>query len=947
MTRHQASMIPGRPRARGPRRPGGLRGWVRRGQSRWRGAWARRAVRTAAAVLAAAALGGGVVTGVYFAGRHDAFPAGRIALESGEAWVTSEQIGSLTLLDGVAGRVVASVQVAVAGESLSATQAGANAFAVDQSEGTLVRVDGSTLMAGDDHIVLGDTGATVQTFVGNGILYAVDGVRGTVTRYDAADLHQLGGQVLLAGELANSTYTGVVDPDGRLWLLNQGNGDLVWMDPDGGYGEVGHRFGADATLSLTEGRPAVADPASQSAYLLGPGGSIAAAIPIALTTQDQVVSDGSPAQSALLMTSGTRGVYQNCPFALGHCEPAIDLPTGHRYGPAVEASGYVFIPDYTTGGAWVLDPSDAFAPRQVSVLGFGAYYQLFADNGLVFYNDPADDQAGTLSSGGARPIPKYATAAPSASPAAGGGSSSHAPVRSAPPSRTPDASPGAGSSGTATAAPGTGGASPSSATPSQSPTNPPGLPFGILHLIVDPPSSIVVGDTVTVSAQISGGPPDAWQWTVTDQATGTVAATSTGSTVSHDFTTAGTYLVTLQVEKVGAASAESTATFTVTAPTVDLHCGELISSSVTLEQDLNCSGDGLIIDGNDLTLDLHGHTVTGDGSGDGITLASGAGPVSGVTVENGTVTDFDNGLYLGSNGAEQTQIDAVQFIKDGTSGQIPEGGQNASAAAINFETAVEQSVSFSSDVIDQKSLDGFVFNSAAFNGLGTVEFTGTSFQGGEFNIYTPDNWSSQIPTSLNLMDDRFVNTTTLLADLEDSTFTENTFDNSEVVNSCIGGTTGVSFTNNTFTSAINALTVTGMSDEEIEGNTFQNDRIGMEVDIEDPADTGIKVQDNHFLDNGAAGLVVEDTSGSSVTLDISGNVATHNGDAPAGDTDRGGNHIADGIHVYAASGGITLGSNTADDNAAYGIWASTGEATGSGNTATGDPDGCLPASLCG
>jgi hypothetical protein len=891
------------------------------------------------ATTASVALGAGMVAGAYFAGRHDAFPASRITLESGEAWVASDQLGALTLLDGVAGRVVASVDVAQRGDTLAATQLGADAFAVNQAQGTLVRVDGSTLMAGSVHIALGDTGSSVQTFAGADVLYAVDGVRGTLTRYDAGDLHQLGDQVLLTDELARSTYTGVVDADNRLWLLNQDNGDLVWMDPDGTHGELDRRFGASATLSVTDGRPAVADPTSQSAYLLGAGGSIDAAIGITLTQLDQVVSDGSPAQSALLMTSGVRGVYQTCPFALGHCEPPIDLPIGHRYGPAVEASGYVFVPDYSTGGAWVVDPSGAAAPRSVPVLGFAADYQLFADNGLVFYNDPADDLAGTLTPGGARPITESAAVTPSATPIA----AVSVPPRSAPPVT---AAPTAGSSAAAST-----GATASSApvTPSRSPSSrpsPPSAGFGILSLTVDP-ARPVVGDTVTVSAQISGGPPDSWQWTVTDQATGTTAATSTGPSVSRELTTAATYLVTLEVAK-GAQSAEFSTTFTVSAPTVSLSCGEVISTSVTLLQNLTCAGNGLVIDGNDVTVDLAGHTVAGDGTGDGIAIASGAGVVTGVTVENGTVTGFLNGLYLGANGAEDTQVDSIHFDADGTTGEIPEGGQDASAAAINFDTAVEQSVSFSSDVIDQgpSKATGYVFNSAAFNGLGSVAFTGTTFENGAFNIYTPDNWSSQIPTTLSLIDDDFDNAPASLADLEDSTFSQNTFVDSEVVNSCIGSAVGVSFIDNTFTNAINALTVTGMSDEKISGNLFQDNRIGVEVDINGPTDTGITVQNNHFVDNGAAGLLVEDTSSGAVTLGISGNVATGNGDAPAGVLDNGGNRIADGIHVYAVSGGTTLGRNTADDNAAYGIWASAGEATGTGNTAAGDPDGCSPASLC-
>ena len=47
-------------------------------------------------------------------------------------------------------------------------------------------------------------------------------------------------------------------------------------------------------------------------------------------------------------------------------------------------------------------------------------------------------------------------------------------------------------------------------------------------------------------------------------------------------------------------------------------CGDVITEDSKLKKDLNCSGDGLEIDADNVTLDLNGHTIKGDGSGDGV-----------------------------------------------------------------------------------------------------------------------------------------------------------------------------------------------------------------------------------------------------------------------------------------------------------------------------------------
>jgi PGF-pre-PGF domain-containing protein len=74
-------------------------------------------------------------------------------------------------------------------------------------------------------------------------------------------------------------------------------------------------------------------------------------------------------------------------------------------------------------------------------------------------------------------------------------------------------------------------------------------------------------------------------------------------------------------------------------------CGDTITVDTTLDSDLICTGDGITIDANNITLDGAGYSITGDGSGSGVSLNG----RSNVTVKNLTVSGFDIGIYLMSS----------------------------------------------------------------------------------------------------------------------------------------------------------------------------------------------------------------------------------------------------------------------------------------------------------
>jgi hypothetical protein len=78
------------------------------------------------------------------------------------------------------------------------------------------------------------------------------------------------------------------------------------------------------------------------------------------------------------------------------------------------------------------------------------------------------------------------------------------------------------------------------------------------------------------------------------------------------------------------------------AAAANVGCGDEVWSSVTLQHDLVCAGDGLSIAGSDLVVDLNGHSITGSGDGHGIVL----GGDGNVTIANGKISHFLRGMVI-------------------------------------------------------------------------------------------------------------------------------------------------------------------------------------------------------------------------------------------------------------------------------------------------------------
>jgi parallel beta helix pectate lyase-like protein len=114
---------------------------------------------------------------------------------------------------------------------------------------------------------------------------------------------------------------------------------------------------------------------------------------------------------------------------------------------------------------------------------------------------------------------------------------------------------------------------------------------------------------------------------------------------------AGTLATTM-----GIAAATAGATKTLPVP-----CGATIAESVTLTRDVKgCTGDGLRVTADNVTLDLGGHTVGGTGAGTGIVVEG-----SNVHVVDGAVRGFTDGVAVAGGWKSRLKDVTVSGLKVG------------------------------------------------------------------------------------------------------------------------------------------------------------------------------------------------------------------------------------------------------------------------------------------
>jgi len=335
--------------------------------------------------LSAAVAAGSLIAGLGAASTKD-----HVDLLSGAAWLPS-RIGQVALLSGTSGRLMAQVPVAAGGDyDLEVVQAGSDAYTVNHTAGTVVRVDGATFATSPGFQFAPSGGDQLSVFSGGAAVFVLDGAKGLLYRVDPKSLVTQGSPRVLD---ANVTDGGaVVDGSGRLWVVDRAAGALKWFDAAG---SADSRSGVDATatLLLVAGAPVLV--AATGADWLGSDGDSDIHVDFGLRAGEVPVVSGSDDGRLLVVVPG-RNIVEICDRNGCDAQAFPLTGAGKRLGAAILDNGVLVVPDLDTGRVHLVDTATAQEIAAPQVLPGAKNFELFEHDTVLFYNDPATDQAGIL-----------------------------------------------------------------------------------------------------------------------------------------------------------------------------------------------------------------------------------------------------------------------------------------------------------------------------------------------------------------------------------------------------------------------------------------------------------------------------------------------------------------------------------------------------------------------
>jgi hypothetical protein len=135
-------------------------------------------------------------------------------------------------------------------------------------------------------------------------------------------------------------------------------------------------------------------------------------------------------------------------------------------------------------------------------------------------------------------------------------------------------------------------------------------------------------------------------------------------------------------------------------------CGQSVTTNAVLTQDLACAGGGITVNAPNVTIDLNGHTLTGDGGAvdNGVWVLA-----SKVTVKNGVLRGFGTGLLASG------VVDHLSIVNVAASGN----------SVFGFDLE-DDSISVASSSASANNSDGIIVFGNAFS----IKSSTTSSNGG-------------------------------------------------------------------------------------------------------------------------------------------------------------------------------------------------------------------------
>jgi parallel beta-helix repeat protein len=342
-------------------------------------------------------------------------------------------------------------------------------------------------------------------------------------------------------------------------------------------------------------------------------------------------------------------------------------------------------------------------------------------------------------------------------------------------------------------------------------------------------------------------------------------------------------------------------------PLRTVSCGETILKSLRVANDLEfCPGVGLNVGASNVILDLNGHTIHGDGTGNGIKVA---GNLSRVSVRNGRVTGFNVGIDVPST--DRVTISRVTVTGNSSYGIYFEHSTRAlvtrNVVARNFD-----------DGIYYYDTTGAISKNTSFRndaGIYLDSFIGGTVSGNRVYQNVKEGLELASADSVKVVGNVF-------SDNDEQGIHADPSSNSLFMDNLI--------TDNT----LSGIEADSGSGNRFIGNTvLRNGANGIFLDGSDTA----SVKDNRLELNGFAGVLLDGSD----NVDIIGNRAKENIEHAIQvfsslntliRANLGSQHAGSGVLVHGASSGINLIRNTMHHNGEHGIESTVNAITLTKNT---------------
>lgn len=323
-----------------------------------------------------------------------------VQLSDGGVWLASTVVGGVSLLDGGSGTIAASLGVADPGDEFTVEQFGSDAVIVNQTDGTVARLDGSSWEIPTGRVQFGVPGQPISVVTGNDGGWLMTPGQATTVELEELALRT---PVPVAAPFAD----GIITDDGALLYAS--------TDPDVPVQRFEALGGASSNVADLDGPTALIDLGSmvgavdlddRTVWLDGVG-----TVCEQLEFPEGATLSAGGGEGLLMVISDQGGAFVWNPEQSG-CPDAsnfISLSPGD-YGKPALTDGWAVIPERATSSVLVIDLEDlSISDRQpLEGVELGAEVSLIAEDGSIWYNDPASSHAGLVRrDGSVVPISKY------------------------------------------------------------------------------------------------------------------------------------------------------------------------------------------------------------------------------------------------------------------------------------------------------------------------------------------------------------------------------------------------------------------------------------------------------------------------------------------------------------------------------------------------------------